>query len=242
MDGFVDTLNKALKKGEMVVFSSTCEISYRGRAESFLPRGDRVIIIKPDKTLIVHQPSGSAPVNYMKQQSEHLILRDGDAVYLRSSNPALKEELSLRIEKMHFFNTARLEDGEKIQLAGTEKDMSDYLYEHPDLIEAGFKPLSREEHTKYGFIDLFGFDKDGTLVVVECKRYRADLSAVTQLRRYVEKVKKEKGIKRCRGIIAAPEISANALKMLHDWGYSYKKVHPPKRLQRAIGQKKLGEY
>jgi len=242
MKEFIESLNRAIKRGETIVFSSKCEVNYTGRAESHLPEGDRIIIIKPDKTLLVHQPSGSAPVNYMKANSEHRLVKDGKNIYLKSKNTALKEYLDVKIKKMHFFNTAKLEDNTKITLAGTEKHMSDYLYDNPDLIEAGFKPLSREEHTKYGFIDLFGYDKNKVLVVVECKRYQADLSAVTQLRRYVERIKKSKDITRVRGILAAPKISKNSLKMLTDWGFSFKEVHPPKRLRVTKNQKKLGEY
>jgi RecB family endonuclease NucS len=102
------------------------------------------------------------------------------------------------------------------------------IYDNPKLISEDFKPLSREEHTKYGFIDVFGHDKNGTLIIVECKRYKADLGAVTQLRRYVEKIMKDKGLKEVKGIIAAPKISPNAHKMLHDWGFDFKKVEPPK--------------
>jgi hypothetical protein len=242
MQDFISAFSDAVRKGETVVFSAHCEISYVGRAESYLSHGDRIIIIKPDRTLIIHQPSGSAPVNYMKAGTEHSLILDEGLLIMKSRNPLLKEYLDLKVHKLYFYNTARLEDAKKIELAGTEREMSDWLYDHPDLIEEGFKPLSREEHTKYGFIDVFGYDRTGTLVVVECKRYRADLSAVTQLRRYVEKIRAAKGIERVRGIIAAPEISSNALQMLTDWGFSYKELHPPNRLKTAIGQKKIGEY
>ena len=36
-----------------------------------------------------------------------------------------------------------------------------------------------------------------TLTIVECKRYTGDLKAVSQLRRYVEKIKSSKGIDLC---------------------------------------------
>ncbi|MFH1072026.1 MAG: endonuclease NucS [Nanoarchaeota archaeon] len=242
MQDFIDKLNDAIKKGETIVFSSNCEINYTGRAVSYLPEGDRLVIIKPDQTLIIHQPSGSAPVNYMKAETTHRIIKDDSGVYLQSENPGLKEYLKLKINHVHFYNTVSQKDQQKIQLDGTEKDMSDHLYAHPELIEEGFKPLSREEHTKYGFIDLFGYDKSNVLVVVECKRYRADFGAVTQLRRYVEMIMKAKGLSRVRGILAAPSISSNALKMLLDWGFSYRDIHPPQRLKTAVGQKRIGEY
>ena len=73
-----------------------------------------------------------------------------------------------------------------------------------------------------------GVDKKGVLTIVECKRYCAELSAVTQLRRYVEKIMVSKGITKVRGIIAAPKITENAKKMLEDWGFEFKSINPPK--------------
>jgi len=79
-------------------------------------------------------------------------------------------------------------------------------------------------------VDVLGTDNDGILTVVECKRYCADLSAVTQLRRYVEKIMLSKGIAKVRGIIAAPKITDNAKKMLEDWGFCFVAVSPPNYL------------
>lgn len=242
INDFAAWFRKALNRSQAIVFSCNCTISYNGRAESHLSKGDRIFLIKPDKTLIIHQPEGSSPVNYMKPGTEHKIVMNGKQHYLVSSNNALKEYMEILLNNVHFYNSCSPSDGQKITLQGTEKDMSDHMYQNPELVEQGFKPLSREEHTKYGFIDLFGLDRQGTLLVVECKRYNADLAAVTQLRRYVERVKKSKNLKRVRGMIAAPKISANALRMLTDWGYSFRRVHPPKRLKRALDQKKLGEF
>ncbi|MDP6294277.1 MAG: endonuclease NucS, partial [Candidatus Woesearchaeota archaeon] len=133
--------------------------------------------------------------------------------------------------------------GQKIILQGNEADMADMLYKQPDLIEKGFKAVSQEEQTKYGYVDVLGVDKDEVLTVVECKRYCADLAAVTQLRRYVERLMASKGLKKVRGILAAPKITANAQKMLEDWGYAFVSVEPPKYLERYNkSQKGLGEF
>ena len=87
-------------------------------------------------------------------------------------------------------------------------------------------------HTKFGFIDVFGHDGKGNLVVVECKRYTASLACVTQLRRYVEKIQELKGTEQVQGVMASPDISANALAMLEQWGFTHVAVQPPKRLER----------
>ncbi len=234
-------IDKALKEGEMIILGAECSILYSGRAESFLPFGERIIIIKPDKNLIVHQPKGTAPVNYMKQGSSHEVKEDGENIMLNSKNT--KEFMSIILRKIHFVQAHKLEDGAEIELNGSEKHMSDMIMQNPQLISEEFRPLSREEHTKYGFIDVFGYDRDNNLVVVECKRFCADLSAVTQLRRYVEKIKNLKGIKNVKGILASPKITANALKMLEDWGFEHKKIDPPQYLKKyRKGQKGLNEF
>jgi len=235
--------DEALQKGETIVFATKCEIQYSGRAEAHLPPGDRVVIIKADRTILVHRPEGSNPINYMKANSQHKLKRADEGLMLMSDNAQTKEHLEIAIDKVFFVDSYRLEDGIKQTLAGSEKDMSDMLYDNPELVEPGFKPLNREEHTKYGFIDVFGYDNTGTLVVVECKRLVGDLSAVTQLRRYVEKIKESKGLEHVRGILACPTISANAEKMLLDWGFKHVSVQPPKFLERHHKkQKRLGEY
>jgi RecB family endonuclease NucS len=228
---YIPLLNDALKRNETVVFSCFCNIRYSGRAESFLGEGDRVVVIKSDNTLLVHQPMGTAPINYMKPGTGYQAHMEDSKLVLKAVNIPEKENIRLEIFRMHFFNSHKLKDSQAITISGTEEDMSNMIYENPEMIESGFKPVSQEEQTKYGFIDVLGTDKDGTLTVVECKRYSADLSAVTQLRRYVEKICASKGITKVRGILAAPKISLNARKMLEDWGYSFVSVKPPKYLE-----------
>ncbi len=223
-------LRNALDKSHAIVIGCNCAVKYSGRAESFLPEGDRILIIKEDKTLLVHQPTGSNPVNYMKSGSSHIISFDGEKCVLKSKNS--KEFMEIAIKNIHFFNYLKMSDGKSIVLTGTERDMADMIMKNPSLIEEGFKPYSQEEHTKYGFIDVFGTDKFNNVTVVECKRYCADLSGVTQLRRYVEKIKDSKGINNVRGILAAPRITPNAEKMLKDWGFSFVEVKPPKYLEK----------
>lgn len=221
-------VSDAIKRNETVVLTCSCTVAYSGRAESFLEKGDRIIIIKGDHALLVHQPFGNAAINYMKPQSSHQLLTEGKTFMLKSQNILQKEHMEIHIDKLYFFNSHKLEDGQTIVVTGTEEDMSRMLYENPNLIEEGFTPVSQEEQTTYGFIDVFGADKNGNLVIVECKRYCAELSAVTQLRRYVEKIQESKGVKNVRGIIAAPKITQNAEKMLLDWGFSFVAIQPPK--------------
>lgn len=240
---FIARIQDALSKNELVAFAAHCSVWYSGRAESYLPDGDRLIIIKPDKTLLIHQPAGSAPINYMKEGCKVHINHSDTSLFLNCTNIPLKEYLDIKLNAVHFFESHPMEDVQKIQLAGTEDDMAEMIYKTPELIEPGFKPVSKEEQTKYGFIDVFGYDKNNVLLIVECKRYSADLAAVTQLRRYVEKIKASKGIDKVRGVLAAPRITPNSLKMLEDWGFEFCMLKPPKYLERYDkDQKSLGEF
>jgi endonuclease len=216
-----------------------CKVIYSGRAEAELEYGDRLIVIKGDNTLLIHQPTGGNPINYLRPGSK---ISFDDHVLL-ASNMGSKDSITVEIQKVYEVINMKCEDGQKQILAGTEREMSDYIRDNPQLIAPDFSPLSREEHTKYGFIDVFGHDKNGNLVIVECKRYAASLDAVTQLRRYVEKMMELRGVKNIRGVIAAPKITPNAEKMLKDWGYAFARVEPPKRLEKhKKNQKRLGEW
>jgi len=229
---FVRQAKEALDKNHSAIFNCECSINYSGRAESHLPKGDRTIIIKSDKTLLVHQPTGNNPINYMKEKTKHVLSNSSNSVVLQSVNLPMKEYLDITINKVYFLHTQQLTDNEKIIIIGTERDMAEHIMQHPELISKDFKPLSLEEHTKYGFIDVFGHDQDNTLVVVECKRYNGNLDAVTQLRRYVEKIKESKGLTKVKGVLACPNISSNALAMLKDWGYEHARVSPPKYMEK----------
>ena len=229
----IEQANQDIRTGKSIALFCHCSVTYSGRAESRLNEGDRLILIKSDRTLLVHQPTGSTPVNYMKEGSVHAFSFDEkDKIKVTSGNITSKEHLTLLISKVYSYHAHTLQDNEKIQIAGTEKDMSDMIYAQPSLIHAGFKPVSREERVTYGFIDVFGYDKDNNLVIIECKRYTGDLKAVDQLERYVRKMKQLKGVDNIKGILACPKISSTAKHMLESYGFSWCRLEPPKYLQK----------
>lgn len=240
---FEDKFEESAKKNEFIVFFCKCRIVYSGRAEAKLGKGDRLVSVKQDGTIFVHQPDGGNPINYMKAGGSIDLIKQDYGLLFKGYNSATKEYLELDISRVYSFMARKLEDGQKQMLAGTEADMSDMIKQNPTLISNDFKPLSREEHTKFGFIDVFGHDKKGTLVVIECKRYSAGLDAVQQLRRYVEKIKDLKGIDKVSGILASPKISPNAEEMLKKWKFQWKLVNPPMRLVRHTkNQKTLDKF
>ena len=224
-------LEKSLSRKNIIVLFCNCEVEYAGRAKSFLAQGDRLILIKHDNTVLVHKPNGRNPTNWMPPNSIILPEIDDEILKINVSNLKPKENMNINVYEIYSMESSSLVDTEQLKLVGTEKDMSDMIYENPELISNEFIPINREEQTEYGFLDVFGHDGKGNFVIIECKRYTAGLSSVTQLRRYVERVKKSKGIDCVKGILVAPNITNNALKMLTNWGFEFKKITLSFKLQ-----------
>lgn len=226
---FIDEFERARASHEMLVLFCSCEIVYSGRAEAFLPRGDRLIVIKQDGVFLIHQPEKGNPINYLKTGAELLLEKHEGHLMIKGKYLPNKEFLDVEIFTVYDAMRRRLEDGQEQVLQGSEADMSDHIRDNPSLISKGFRPLSREEHTTVGFLDVFGHDGNGSLVVVECKRYTAGLSAVSQLHRYVEKIKELRGTQQVKGVMASPKIAPNALEMLKQYGFEWRMVAPPMR-------------
>jgi len=237
-----NVLNHALRHNELITVYCECEVKYEGRAYSKLERGDRIVIIKPDKTLLVHKPTGRNPVNWIKEgASIRIDAQDHLFITAEAINP--REQMIIKISKVMLLNSCQLSDEEEVSIMGSEADMARMLYEKPYLISNDFRPVSLEEQTKYGFIDVMGHDGKGTLIIVECKRVTAGLNAVQQLRRYVEKIMEAKGVSEVIGYIAAPGMTKNSKQMLKDWGYKFIRVEPPMRnIIDKSRQKKLKDY
>jgi hypothetical protein len=236
-------ISNSINKKFATIIMCNCEINYFGRARSYLGEGDRMIIIKSDSCILIHKPKGRNPVNWMSSTPQITLNMELDYFEIKASSVKPKEELVINIFDAYEVASYPLVDTEQLKLAGSEKDMSNMIYENPLLISEDFKPINREEKTDYGFLDVFGHDSKGNFVIVECKRYTAGLDAVTQLRRYVEKGKSSKGVGKVIGIIAAPNISPRALNMLNNWGFSYKSIAPPKIFKEEnASQIKIDKY
>ena len=73
-------------------------------------------------------------------------------------------------------------------------------------------------------IDLFCYDKKHTPVVIEVKRSLATISAVQQLRMYVNDVKKDIKEANVRGILCAPRVPDMVKNLLSDYALEWREV------------------
>jgi len=239
-------LGKAIRSGRTALLVGSCVVNYVGRAGSVLPEGERIVIIKPDGTLLVHRKEKREPVNWNPPGCEANVRLGKEGLQIISKRRRPKEVLLVLFSDIKLAASFELVDREELYLVGSERDLIDMIFENPGLIEDGFRPLEREKPTRYGTIDLYGVDRDGNGVVVEFKRGRAELAGVSQLERYVEELG-GKG-KKVRGILVAPNITSSALKLLKDLGLEYVRIRKPpthtfdKALTREGGQKELKEF
>ncbi|QGR19988.1 endonuclease NucS [Stygiolobus azoricus] len=195
----------------LITILAECEILYEGRAFSKASSSRRLIIVKADGSVIVHESTKREPINWQPPGSRIEVSIESEVFKIKAIRKRPKEKLEILVSRVFFITSSVVEEGD-FMLVGSEKDEVDLVISKPELIEEGFKPLQREYSTPYGKIDLLGKDNKGNYVVLEFKRAKATLQAVSQLYRYVMYFR-ERG-QLVRGILVAPGISENALNLL----------------------------
>ncbi len=214
-------IENAINSKNMLLIIGNCFVKYWGRAASKLPTGKRLILIKGDKSIAIHQNKHLRPTNYMMNATiSSNIVKHGIEINASKKNP--KEIIQILFYNIENVISIPMEDTEDIRLFGSEKELSNQLMHDLDFIEPGLKPLKQESWLRKGVIDILAEDSRGRLVVVEVKRRKADYNSVTQLQRYMKEVQKIKN-KETRGILVAPEIRKTALELLERYGLEYYK-------------------
>ena len=65
-----ERIRMAIRSKEFLVIVGRMEVNYEGRASSTLGSGDRVLMIKPDGSVLIHRPTGYEPVNWQPPGSK----------------------------------------------------------------------------------------------------------------------------------------------------------------------------
>ena len=207
-------LETGFKRGEMLTLVGECEVDYEGRAASHLPLGERLVILKPDGTLLVHRDEQRKPVNWQPPGSTHSARIDGDRLIVESARTSPHEEIEIAFEALAQVSLVELDDTSNLALEGSEEDLRQRILADPDLVEPGFQAMATERETAAGAIDIYGEDAHGTPVAVELKRRRVGPDAVGQLTRYVETLERDLYGESVRGILVAPSVTDRAERLL----------------------------
>lgn len=210
------------RRGHLVQAVADCEVKYQGRARSDLHRGERLILLKPDGTLLVHTAEKSKPVNWQPPGASFSVALESGLVVLTALRTKPEEMVRITFHAIAMLAAVPLRDGADLALVGTEDDLQALLFEHPDLVEPGFVPAMRERGTERGYHDLDGRDRKGIRLIVECKRTVAGVGEAQQLWRYVERLRGNDPT--TRGILIAPRVAPGARKLLADQGLEWKEL------------------
>jgi RecB family endonuclease NucS len=221
---FIEKYHKSKPDKTILLIIGDCMIDYRGRARSFLDWGERIIIIKQDGAVLVHQPIMREPVNWQPSGSKTDFNADEEYLVLRCRHSRPPEKMKITFRNLKLVATSTLFDKAKLIISGMETDVVNEIISNPGVIEDGLRISKREKHVKSGMIDLFGYDCNHVPVVIEVKRSLATISAVQQLRMYVKDIKKDVDTAKVRGILCAPRIPDMVKKLLNDYDLEWKEV------------------
>jgi RecB family endonuclease NucS len=208
----------------MLILAGDCMIDYKGRARSLLDWGERVILIKQDGTLIVHQPEMREPINWQPTGSKTEFKIKEEKLVLKSYNKKPPEKMKIKFRKIKFITAISLKDKAKLIISGMELDVVNQIINNPSIIEEGLRVVKKEKPVKSGMIDLFCYDKNHIPVIIEVKRSLANISSVHQLRMYVKDTKKDVDKANVRGILCAPKIPDMVKHLLLDYGLEWMEV------------------
>ncbi|MFB6104132.1 MAG: endonuclease NucS [Halobacteriaceae archaeon] len=194
----------------MITIVGECIVDYTGRTDSFLPAGERLVVLKPDGTLLVHRMEKRTPVNWQPPGCIHQPRVEDGVLSVQSTRRDPEEVVDIEFRTILQVTGMRLADGRELELVGTEEDLRQRILADPTLIEAGFTPQDTERWNVAGPADIYGEDADGRPVIVELKRRRVGPDAVSQLKRYVDEFVRDTGHEDVRGIVVAESLTENA--------------------------------
>ncbi|MCJ7450152.1 MAG: endonuclease NucS [Candidatus Nanohaloarchaeota archaeon QJJ-9] len=208
-----ELLEEYLRRNYTVTLTGLCSVNYQGRTKSKLDRGERLVIVKQDNSLLVHGPENYQPKNWQPDTDQFNLRADKEELILESKRNNPEETVEIRFGEIEMLHITQLVDKSDLKIKGHEIDIHEAIEENPELVEEDLKIVEREKETDAGFIDVFARSKDNQLVVIEVKR-NPDHNSVLQLGRYVDEIEEEYPGREIRGILVAPKCSDNVKEYL----------------------------
>lgn len=221
---FIEEHHVSTPEKTLLLVLGDCLVDYHGRARSLLDWGERVLMIKQDGAVLVHQPMMREPVNWQPTGSRTEFTVKDNQLVLKSRHLRPPEKMKVTFRTLKLVTVTSLIDRANLVIAGMETDVVNQIVRDPSMIEAGLRITKREKQVKSGSIDLYGFDKNHVPVVIEVKRSLATISSVHQLRMYVKETKKDNKEAQVRGILCAPRVPDMVKKLLEEHGLEWREV------------------
>jgi RecB family endonuclease NucS len=191
----------------MRLIVARCEVAYSGRVSALLPEAVRLLILKADGSVLVHDDAGGyKPLNWMTAPT--FLTDDGDRLVV--TKPKSDDVLEIRLLEVLSDVEHDMGESAALQKDGVERDLQEALAAAPDSLGEPLTLVRREWQTEVGPVDLMCRDAGGAWVAVEVKRM-GTIEAVEQLTRYLEFIRRDPAKAGCRGILAAQRLKPQAV-------------------------------
>jgi endonuclease len=171
-----------------------------------LPEALRLVMVKSDGSVMVHADSGGyKPSNWMTAPT--ILEEEPGSMVVRK--PGAEDRLEIRIAEVLSDVTHDMGEPAALEKEGVERELQELLADAPAWCGEGLRLQRREWPTDIGPVDLMCRDGEDEYVAVEIKRI-GTIEAVEQLARYLERIRTEPGLGRCRGVLAAQVLKPQA--------------------------------
>jgi len=191
-----------------------CEVIYSGRLTAVLPEAVRLLILKADGSVLVHDDAGGyKPLNWMTAPT--FVVDDGDSLVV--TKPRTDDALEIRLVEVLSDVSHDMGESAALQKDGVERDLQETLAATPSALGEELALVRREWQTEIGPVDLMCRDEAGAWVAVEIKRI-GTIEAVEQLTRYLEFIRRDPVKRQCRGILAAQKLRPQAVALAESRG------------------------
>ena len=198
----------------MRLIVARCEVVYSGRLNATLPEAVRLLIVKADGSVLVHDDAGGfKPLNWMTAPT--FVADEGDKLVV--TKPKTEDQLEIRLVEVLSDVAHDMGESAALQKDGVERDLQLALADAPDALGEPLTLVKREWATEIGPVDLMCKDADGEWVAVEIKRV-GTIEAVEQLTRYLAFIREDPAKAACRGILAAQQIKPQAVALAESRG------------------------
>jgi RecB family endonuclease NucS len=198
----------------MRLLVARCEVRYSGRLTAVLPEAVRLLILKADGSILVHDDAGGyKPLNWMTGPT--LVEELGDVLVVRT--PKTEDVLEIRLAEILSDVTHDMGESVALQKDGVERDLQLELAASPCALGEELTLVKREWPTEIGPVDLMCKDDSGKWVAVEIKRI-GTIDAVEQLTRYLGFIRTDPAKDACRGILAAQKLKPQAVALAESRG------------------------
>jgi hypothetical protein len=197
----------------MRLIVARCQVSYVGRLATVLPEAVRLLMIKPDGTLMVWADGGGVkPLNWMTPPTvvEEELGEDGRPTRLVVRKQRMEDRLEIAISEVLSDVEQELDAELGLEKEGIERELQELLADAPQWCGEGLRLVRREWPTDIGPVDLMCRDGEDEWIAVEIKRV-GTIDAVEQLSRYLERIRRDPAMGSCRGVLAAQTIKPQAV-------------------------------